>query len=41
MADPPSLAGPLLAAVVALLVAEQLAAYAGGYHSTALPRRAA
>ena len=37
----PSLAGPLLAAVVALLVAEQLAAYAGGYHSTALPRRAA
>jgi hypothetical protein len=37
----PSLAGPLLMAVVALLVAEQLAAYAGGYHATAIPRRAA
>lgn len=37
----PSLAGPLLAAVVVLLVAEQLAAYAGGYHATAIPRRAA
>lgn len=37
----PSLVWPLLAAVVALLVAEQLAAYAGGYHSTALPRRTA
>jgi len=37
----PSLAGPLLVAVVALLVAEQLAAYAGGYHATAIPRRAA
>lgn len=37
----PSLAGPLLLAVVALLVAEQLAAYAGGYHATVIPRRAA
>jgi len=37
----PSLAGPLLLAVVALLVAEQLAAYAGGYHASAIPRRAA
>jgi hypothetical protein len=36
----PSLAGPLLLAVVALLLVEQLVAYAGGYHSSPAPRRA-
>jgi len=37
----PALAGPLLVAVVILLVAEQMAAYAGGYHATTIPRRPA
>jgi hypothetical protein len=34
-----SLAGPLLLAVAALLLVEQVVAYAGGYHASPAPRR--